>query len=360
MPSFLLVHPDAAAAARLTGLLERDGFPAVSCPDPERALAEASRTDFGLALIHASPGMAAAGLCRRLLGLAVPVRSVLFADSCSPADRAAAFSARAVGFHQGPEAGRRLLEDVRRFSADRWRTVIPRSGHLGRGREVLVIDDDPQIAMAAAWELGAAGFAASLAEDGRSGLLAAARRRPHAVLLDVNLPDLSLEEMAPALKADPGGPALLLWTGLDGAARERRYLELGADDFTVKAVHPLDSLPLRVARVLERPRAPAARAAFGRLRLDHAARTVWLDEEEVAALTQKEFAIVAAAASGGPEGVRWRKLDALVDGRPEDACPDAASGSVRVHLRYARKKLAGTGVALRTLPGFGLRLEAPA
>lgn len=284
---------------------------------------------------------------------------MLFAEAGGPADRAAAFAAGAVGFHQGPEAGRRLLEDVRRFSADRWRTVIPRDGRLGRGREVLVIDDDPQIGTAAALELGATGFAVCLASDGRSGLLAAARRRPHAVLLDVNLPDLSLDEMAPALKADPGGLALLLWTGLGGAAQERRYRELGADDFTVKAVHPLDALPLRVARLLERPRAPAARAVFGRLGLDRSARTVWLDEREVAALTRQEFALVEAAAAGGSEGVRWRKLDSLVDGLPEDACPDAASGSVRVHLRHARKKLAGTGVALRTLLGFGLRLETP-
>lgn len=354
--NFLVVDSDAASSARLARFLERSGFPTVACTEPGQAWTLAGRTQFDLALVDFAAERAAA-LCRRLLALPVPLRSVLFAPTCVQSDLDRAFSSGAVGFHHGPDLAARLLADVRLFCSDSWDSIIPRSGGLGRGREVLVIDDDSHISAAAGYELAAAGFAVTLAADGRNGLLAAARRRPHAVLLDVNLPDRRLEEMVPALKADPAGPALLLWTGLDGAAHERRFVKLGADDFTVKTVHPLDSLALRVDRILGRPRVPAGSVAFGRLRLDRAERKVWVDEREVATLTGKEFIIVEAAALGGTDGVRWRDLDSAVDGRPEDACPDSASGGVRAHLNHAREKLAGSGVELRTVPGFGLRLE---
>ena len=59
--------------------------------------------------------------------------------------------------------------------------------------KVLVVDDEPALARALAINLRAQGWEVVTAPDGRSALEAAASTHPDVVLLDLGLPDMSIE-----------------------------------------------------------------------------------------------------------------------------------------------------------------------
>jgi diguanylate cyclase (GGDEF)-like protein len=73
-------------------------------------------------------------------------------------------------------------------------TVID-SGYESSGRDdralVLVIDDDPALVSQLTQQLHQAGYRSAWASDGSSGIGAAEQLRPHAILLDVDLPGMS-------------------------------------------------------------------------------------------------------------------------------------------------------------------------
>lgn len=355
-----MVDSDFDHAKQLGKLLCKAGFPCSVAADSERATAVVEEGETWLALIHAKTRtLDGVRLCRDLLALRKPVRSILFAPSDNPAIRKAAFRAGAIGFHSGPRLDPELLRDAGLISGDLWESFLPRSGQVGRGREVLVTDDDHELACAAAQELAAAGFCSTVATSGKDGLLAAAGRGPEAVVLDVHLPDHCLEDMASALKAQPGGISLMFWTGAADSDRERYYLEaLGADAFTVKVIHPIDALPFNIARMLERPATPPRDLIRGTLRLDRIGRRVFMGERPVAELTRKEALLLSAVAGAPPGRVDWRTLNALIEDRPQDGVPDSATNCLRVHLSALRGKLAGHGIELKTIDGFGLEFQS--
>ena len=83
------------------------------------------------------------------------------------------------------------------------------------------------------------GLALIVAPRGAAGLELARRHRPDLVLLDMNLPDLSGEDVLDALKADPATSAIpVLVLSADATPERRRLLiEHGAAGYLAK---PLD------------------------------------------------------------------------------------------------------------------------
>jgi CheY-like chemotaxis protein len=71
---------------------------------------------------------------------------------------------------------------------------------------VLVVDDEPLIAMALGAALEDAGYRVVTAANGRQGLerLSAGAPRPDVVLLDMMMPVMTGPEMLAAMAADPG------------------------------------------------------------------------------------------------------------------------------------------------------------
>jgi signal transduction histidine kinase/ActR/RegA family two-component response regulator len=115
--------------------------------------------------------------------------------------------------------------------------AAPAATHAPAQR-VLVVDDNVDAAESLAQMLALDGHQVELAHDGASGLRCAARWRPHAVLLDLGLPDIDGVEVARRLRAAEGGAALRLVaiTGWGQAADQRRTREAGFDAHLVKPV----------------------------------------------------------------------------------------------------------------------------
>ena len=115
---------------------------------------------------------------------------------------------------------------------------------------VLVIDDDADQRVLLERLLRREGFAVHAAADGCSGLDAARRLRPRAILLDVTMPGLDGWSVLSALKADPAlaETPVVMVTSLD---QRRLAASLGAADFMLKPVRRD-----RFSRVMDRFRTP--------------------------------------------------------------------------------------------------------
>lgn len=117
----------------------------------------------------------------------------------------------------------------------------------GPAGHVLMVDDNPMSLALVETELRLEGYTVDCAENGLSGLEAAAAVRPDLILLDVLLPDIDGLEVCRRLKADPATETIpiVMITGLRATTLKVRALDVGADDFLTK---PFDHAEL-LARV---------------------------------------------------------------------------------------------------------------
>ncbi len=107
---------------------------------------------------------------------------------------------------------------------------------------VLIVDDNHDSADTVARLLGFFGHEVRIVYNGDACLDAVEAFRPDAILLDLDMPDMSGFEVASRLRQNPGkyGSALLVaLTGRTGDNRDRRIAkEIGFDDYLVKPANP--------------------------------------------------------------------------------------------------------------------------
>jgi two-component system, OmpR family, alkaline phosphatase synthesis response regulator PhoP len=225
-------------------------------------------------------------------------------------------------------------------------------------RTILVVEDEPQIAVLVRDYLEHAGFAVLTATDGAAGLTLARARRPDAVVLDLGLPKVDGLDVVRALRRDSTVPIVIL-TARGDETDKVTGLELGADDYVVKPFSPKE-LVARVRAVLRRAEnaaRPAERLVVGDLELDLARHRVALGGKTVA-LTPTEFELLAALArESGRVFTRGQLLDA-VHGFSLETYERAIDG----HIKNLRRKLEPDVAAPRyvlTVHGVGYALAEP-
>lgn len=238
------------------------------------------------------------------------------------------------------------------------------------GAQVLVVDDEPDIAALVAYHLARTGYRVATAASGGDALAAAARERPALVVLDLMLPDRSGFEVLERLRADDATRtvAVLVLTARGGEADRIRGLSLGADDYLAKPFSPQE-LVLRVGAILRRaagraggrasgafgdgaPVPPADVLAVGALRIDRAGLTVDVDGRRVE-LTPTEYKLlVTLAERRGRVQARGHLLETVWE-----AAPDIQTRTVDMHVQRLRAKLGAAGDLIETVRGFGYRMR---
>jgi DNA-binding response OmpR family regulator len=149
-----------------------------------------------------------------------------------------------------------------------------------QGRRVLVVEDDPSIAIGLRINLESEGYTVQVAEDGEQGLVLARSTDPDLVVLDVMLPKKNGLEVLHELRAEGRNVPIIILSAKSAEMDKVAGLELGAEDYVAKPFS-LAELLARVRVALRRtaaPREPAPaetpRITFGDVEVDVAARTI--------------------------------------------------------------------------------------
>ncbi|MBN8881462.1 DNA-binding response OmpR family regulator [Salana multivorans] len=151
---------------------------------------------------------------------------------------------------------------------------------------VLLVDDEEAIRASLAPFLTRAGLEVHTASDGEEALAAVARLRPELVVCDVLMPNLDGRSVVRRLREAGDWTPVILLTQVGESYERSAALEEGADDYLNKPFDPAELLA-RIRAVLRRavpgvPSLPAATVvASGELRLDRAARRVFVGDREV-------------------------------------------------------------------------------
>lgn len=216
---------------------------------------------------------------------------------------------------------------------------------------ILLVEDDTLIARELALRWRAQGW---IVRDANS--LAAADEQLAAdavelIVLDLGMPDGDgLEWLVRYRRIDRATPVLVL-TARDGTAERVKGLRGGADDYLVKPFS-VDELDARVD-VLTR------RGQKSNGLLVHFGRLTWLGQEgrafvdgRVLELSPREFEVLGLLIRCSPRLLSKR---ALIDALAERNL-DVGDAAAEVYVSRLRRRLAGSGTAIRTSRGFGYQL----
>ena len=119
--------------------------------------------------------------------------------------------------------------------------------------QILVVDDDPDIARFVEVNLRSAGYDVAVAGDGEEALEKAGDMRPDLVLLDVMMPRIDGFEVAQRLRKNPqtANTSIIMLTAKALSADKVTGLQAGADDYIIKPFDPIELLA-RVKGTLRR------------------------------------------------------------------------------------------------------------
>lgn len=225
---------------------------------------------------------------------------------------------------------------------------------------ILLVDDDPLITRPLARALQQAGFRASIASDGASGLAMALAEKPDLVVLDVLMPAMDGWAVCRELRQTSAVPILML-TALGEEVDRILGLELGADDYLAKPFSTRE-LIARLKALLRRveldrlPREESSRLEVGPIRVDLGSRRAYKGEQELT-LRYKEFELLALLMSRAGEVVTRAELFDRVWGT--DWLGDTRT--LDVHVRWLREKIEddpGNPCFVQTVRGVGYRFTA--
>lgn len=117
---------------------------------------------------------------------------------------------------------------------------MPLLGYIQRSRHarILVVDDNRDAAASLALLLNVAGNETQTAHDGQQAIEAAARFRPHMILLDIGLPKMNGYEACRRIREQPWGKDILLvaLTGWSLDEENPESKDAGFDHHLVKPV----------------------------------------------------------------------------------------------------------------------------
>lgn len=200
---------------------------------------------------------------------------------------------------------------------------------------IVVIEDDPQIRRFLRTSLRAHGFEIYEAETGKSGLTAAATRKPDLVILDLGLPDMDGVEVIGKLREWTSRPVIVL-SARNMEADKVAALDAGADDYLTKPFG-LDELLARIRVAMRhafKPEQAGGVFQSANLKVDLAERRVYRDGSEVH-LTPIEYRLLTTLVRHAGKVLTHRQLLTEVWG-PSHV---ESSHYLRIYMGCLRHKL---------------------
>ena len=222
--------------------------------------------------------------------------------------------------------------------------------------KIVIIEDERDLAELLAFNLEKEGFRTGIALDGRTGLERVTSELPDLVILDLMLPEMNGIEVCKLLRkqsATRGIPIIMLTAKGEEIDRVVGF-EVGADDYLVKPFS-IRELLHRIRAVLRRvsPEQPEGRViSAGDLVIDTSRHLVTVSGRE-ASLTTTEFKLLLTLAE---RLGRTQSRDHLLR-EVWGYSHMADSRTVDTHITRLRSKLGAAGDMIRTVRGFGYKME---
>jgi len=222
---------------------------------------------------------------------------------------------------------------------------------------LLLVEDDVMVASGIKLGLSDAGYAVDWVGSGERALEVLLKESFDVAVVDIGLPGMNgLELTREARRAGHAFPILIL-TARDALQDRVQGLDVGGDDYMIKPFE-LPELLARLRALLRRSQAATSSVLhFGPLALDTAHRRAYVKaddgNEAPIELGPREWTVMEYLLLNAPKPASKDKLLQALTGWDKEITPNA----VEVYISRLRGKLEPHGIALRSIRGFGYRLE---
>ena len=226
--------------------------------------------------------------------------------------------------------------------------------------KILIVEDDQSIAELEKDYLELSNFQVEIAPDGHKGLQKALEGCYDLYIIDVMLPGLDGFQLCSKIRESQNVPILLV-TAKQDELDKIRGLGLGADDYITKPFSPGELLARVKAHLGRYDRLTGVSAEKGQLieirglRIDRAARRVWVDEREIN-LTSREYELLTYMALNPNKVFSRQELFRNIWGM--ECVGDVAT--VTVHIKKIREKIElklSNPQYIETIWGVGYRFK---
>ena len=224
-------------------------------------------------------------------------------------------------------------------------------------KKLLIVEDERDLAELLAYNLEKEGYQALVSGTGIEGLEMARRELPDLILLDLMLPGMMGTEVCSSLRHSEktrGIPVLMLTARGDEIDRVVGF-EMGADDYIVKPFS-MRELMLRIRAILRRSGsdgvATERQLNAGPIIIDCGSHRVTVSGVEIE-LTSTEFKLLLYLAEHRGRVMQREQL--LQDVWGYNFVGDTRT--VDTHVTRLRNKLGDAGEMIKTVRGFGYKLE---
>ena len=201
-------------------------------------------------------------------------------------------------------------------------------------KQILVVEDEVEIAQSISWELEAEGYQVTITHDGFEGLIIAREGNFDLIILDWMLPGTSGWEICRRLRQTGNQVPIIFLTAQQEVKDRISGLDAGADDYMIK--------PFDVEELLARIRSNLRRTGeanegvfkFADLHLNTYTREVYRDDHPIE-LTNKEFELLTYFLAHPQQVLTRDQIISKVWGY------ETTDGSkiIEAHIRHLRHKL---------------------
>jgi len=220
---------------------------------------------------------------------------------------------------------------------------------------LLLVEDDVMVASGIKLGLTNAGYTVDWVGSAERAEQALEGESFDLAIVDIGLPGVDGLELTRRLRTRGLTMPVLILTARDALHDRVQGLDLGADDYMLKPFE-LPELLARLRALLRRSQAAtSAVLAFGPLEMDTALRRVQLGGKPME-LGPREWTVLEYLLMQAPKPAAKDKLLAALTGWDKEITPNA----IEVYVSRLRAKLEPAGVLLRSIRGFGYRLELAA
>lgn len=217
---------------------------------------------------------------------------------------------------------------------------------------LLLVEDDVMVASGIKLGLTNAGYTVDWVGSAERAEQALDKDSFDLAIVDIGLPGINGLELTQRCRARGLSMPVLILTARDALHDRVQGLDLGADDYMLKPFE-LPELLARLRALLRRSQAAtSAVLGLGPLEMDTALRRVSLAGQPME-LGPREWTVLEYLLLQAPKPAAKDKLLAALTGWDKEITPNA----IEVYVSRLRAKLEPAGVALRSIRGFGYRLE---